>query len=599
MTLNNRRKPKLDPAIAAFEEAVAYLSHHPMFSGLIRFASIVRREEVQYPANGWANVDDTGAIYVHPKRRGETEEWIYVLAHCLLHLGFGHFQAKVNQTYWNIACDCTVSKFLRDLKLGKAPDSVLGDYPFSAADEDSLYQRFCEQGVPAYMQQFGVGDKKQCDMLFASSRAYRQKVDWGAVFGYGLSAAVSQAVEAAAGYQDFMGIVERLTAPQKARKWFINHYPLLGSLATGFSIVEDAVICQRLDISIAAIDVVSREVFFNPAAGLSENECRFVMAHELLHAGLLHHERCQGRDPYYWNVACDYVINQWLVDMRVGDIPQLGLLLDPELKGLSAESIYDRIVTDLRMYRKLQTFRGFGKGDILDRGSPSFWESAAYTDLDSFFRNALSQGLIYHQDQQRGFLPAGLVEEIRALGQPPIPWDVELGRWFDSYFEPLEKVRSYARISRRQSSTPDIPRPKWINALGSEEGRTFGVILDTSGSMDKKMLGKALGAIASYAISREVPAVRVVFCDAIAYDEGYMLPEDILDRVRVKGRGGTILQPGIDLLDSAKDFPKQGPLLIITDGYCDRLTIHRNHAFLLPKGAKLPFVPKGPVFRVE
>ncbi len=323
------------------------------------------------------------------------------------------------------------------------------------------------------------------------------------------------------------------------------------------------------------------------------------MAHELLHAGLLHHERCQGRDPYYWNVACDYVINQWLVDMRVGDIPQLGLLLDPELKGLSAESIYDRIVTDLRMYRKLQTFRGFGKGDILDRGSPSFWESAAYTDLDSFFRNALSQGLIYHQDQQRGFLPAGLVEEIRALGQPPIPWDVELGRWFDSYFEPLEKVRSYARISRRQSSTPDIPRPKWINALGSEEGRTFGVILDTSGSMDKKMLGKALGAIASYAISREVPAVRVVFCDAIAYDEGYMLPEDILDRVRVKGRGGTILQPGIDLLDSAKDFPKQGPLLIITDGYCDRLTIHRNHAFLLPKGAKLPFVPKGPVFRVE
>jgi predicted metal-dependent peptidase len=129
--------------------------------------------------------------------------------------------------------------------------------------------------------------------------------------------------------------------------------------------------------------------------------------------------------------------------------------------------------------------------------------------------------------------------------------------------------------------------------------RTFAVVLDTSGSMDRQILGKALGAIASYSIAREVEAVRLVFCDAAPYDEGYVRPEDVAGRVRIKGRGGTVLQPGFDLLDDSRDFPKDGPVLIITDGMCDVLRVRRDHAFLVPAGNGLPFPPKGPVFRVR
>ena len=243
--------------------------------------------------------------------------------------------------------------------------------------------------------------------------------------------------------------------------------------------------------------------------------------------------------------------------------------------------------------------RGVGLGDILERGGPDWWAQGDGVDLDAFYRRCLSQGLVYHEGQGRGFLPAGLVEEIRALSQPPIPWDVELAQWFDEYFAPLEMMRSYARPSRRQSATPEIPRPRWVPAWGAEDGRTFGVVLDTSGSMDRDVLAKALGSIASYALSRDVPGVRVVFCDAAVYDQGYMPPEAIADRVKVKGRGGTVLQPGIDLLEAAEDFPKEGPLLIITDGWCDRLHIRRDHAFLIPFGGHLPFVPRGKVFRIQ
>ena len=46
-------------------------------------------------------------------------------------------------------------------------------------------------------------------------------------------------------------------------------------------------------------------------------------------------------------------------------------------------------------------------------------------------------------------------------------------------------------------------------------------------------------------------------------------------------------------------FPKDGPLLVITDGYCDPLSITREHAFLLPKGHRLPFPHRGETFEMD
>lgn len=116
--------------------------------------------------------------------------------------------------------------------------------------------------------------------------------------------------------------------------------------------------------------------------------------------------------------------------------------------------------------------------------------------------------------------------------------------------------------------------------------------------MSVKQIGMALGSIASYAAANDVSFARVVFCDSSAYDAGYLSPEDIAGRVQVKGRRGTILQPGINLLESASDFPKDGPILIITDGGIeDKITITHEHAWLLPRGGYgLPFRTKAPVF---
>lgn len=595
-----RGPSKIDKNYWAGQERIF---HHPLFEPLFLRIHVHRNPQNNLcPTGGWAIVTSDGTIYVNPEKPASPDEWVYILAHCALHLAFDQIHPQKDSLEWNTACDCIIAKFISELKIARPPERIESGLFFSLKTEEKLLGEFETRGIPLDLQYYGTAGPGKKDMLF-TDYAYddwwsnHKKIDWRELFSKGLVNAVNGAVAAASGKSG--ALPGKKTKALLAKEWFISSFPLLGALSAAFSIVEDVEVCRRLEITVAAVDDESGEIFINPGAGLCDDEYRFVMAHELLHVGLRHRTRRRGRDPYYWNIACDYVINGWLVEMGVGELPRFGTLYDPELKGLSAEAVYDRIVTDLRRYRKLATFRGFSLGDILDRKAAETALPDAGVDLDEFYRRALSQGLVYHQENGRGLLPAGLIEEIRALNQPPIPWDVELAKWFDNYFAPVEKARTYARPSRRQSSTPDIPRPRWVVRDGALDGRTFGVVLDTSGSMDRKLLAKALGAIASYSISRDVPAVRVVFCDAAAYDQGYMSPEDIAGRVKIRGRGGTVLQPGINLLEKAEDFPAKGPLLIITDGECDRLKIRREHAFIIPRGSSLPFVAKGDVFRVE
>jgi predicted metal-dependent peptidase len=595
-----------DGALESYLAGEAMVRTHPLFGRLLESAVVVRKPRYKgwknyCPPNGWAIVVSDGEIHVHPTRRSTPEEWAYVLAHSLLHLGLGHFNVRARPSEWNAAACACVTRILEGIKLGRPPIELqVAGADIPARPEESLYQEFCDGGIPDELAALGVGGPGVPDLWFSSARVRRDR-DWSALFADALQSAVTETIENAGS-----AISERRadTAGERARTWFLNHYPLLGALAASFEIIEDAQQLERLQIAIGAVEPAHQRIYINTKR-LDAEETKFVMAHEILHAALQHDQRRQGRDSHIWNVACDFVINHWLVEMGVGTLPRSGGLLDPALKGLSAETLYDRIVVDMRRYRKHPTFRGTALGDML--GDAGWRASTEGTRLDDFYRQALQQGLVYHEEQGRGLLPVGLVEEIRALAHPAIPWDVELARWLDNWFQPLERGRTFARPSRRQSATPDIPRPSWIVKYPLD-ARTFGVVLDTSGSMWWKargtdlvnvdLLGQALGAIASYAMSRDVPAVRVVFCDAMPYDKGYLATEDLAGRVRLTGQGGTVLQPAIRLLDDAHDFPPDAPVLIITDGECDVLKIRREHAFLLPEGRSLPFPPVGPVFRV-
>lgn len=580
------------------------IKEHPLFSRLS--GELVLSDTIEKKCYAITNPH---RILFNKKVMLEPKNWAYIAAHGLLHLSFGHFDAEkmpnrgkeLDRYLWNKACDLYIAKFLDDIKFGSSIwPSVTEVFHGSMTDEVVIYEYLVEhkgkaEGEELVYTGFGTAPE-QLDM-----QGLDHPLQWQyhknrhlAEFAYALAASVTDAVSVAGGH--LLSKEEDRGRAAQAASWFISQYPLLGALAAGFTIVEKEAECRRLEIRTAAVNVMEGKIYVNPCFALTKEELRFVLAHEYLHAGLMHQKRCQGRDPYLWNVACDYVINGWLYEMQIGNMPQ-DALYDPQLQGKSAEEIYDQMLGDLKKFKRLATFRGYGAGDIL---STDYDNRKLGVDLDEFYRNALASGLEFAQSLGRGLLPEGLIEEIRALAMSPIPWDVALAKWFDIYFPPIERVRTYARPSRRQSSSPEIPRPGYFIREERFQERTFGVVLDTSGSMDSKRLGKALGAIASYAQAREVLLVRVVFCDAAAYDAGYLAPEEIAGRVRVKGRGGTILQAGVDRLLFAEDFPKTAPILFITDAQCEpNLKVSREHAFLIPKGASLPFKPRGKVFRMD
>lgn len=380
----------------------------------------------------------------------------------------------------------------------------------------------------------------------------------------------------------------------KAKHWFEMHFPLLSSLAASFDVIEDIQICKNLGIQIAAVSALDKIIYINPLANLNEMGARFVIAHEILHVALDHAGRRSGRDPLIWNLACDFVINHWLVEMNIGVSPR-GLFFDKSLAGLSADEIYIMIASDVRLKKKMMTLKNTRAGegnnkrdcDILDQDPTYFSEFAQAC------KEALLRGMFSHQYSGRGDLPADLVEEIKAINQPPIPWQVELSDWIAERFPLEDNKRTYARPSRRQSSTPNIPRPSYVKPQYDKKTRTYGVILDTSGSMDRQLLGKCLGAIASYSSAQEVKEVRLIFCDAQPYDEGFVPIEMLAHKIKVKGRGGTVLQQAVNYLENAKDFPDNAPILILTDGFFEEnLKIEREHAFLVPNKHYMPFSAK-------
>ncbi|RPE33996.1 vWA domain-containing protein [Kitasatospora cineracea] len=586
-----------DPVKAAFTAGLARVHHNPALDAVP--AALCRQDEDRcplHPATGWVVADSHGVLHHHRTRRADPEEWAWALAHALLHLGFGHLPAargpRAQPDAADLAARCAVvNRFLATFPIGRAPDDLPPHWP--GGDEEELAARWRRDGVPAEYRACGTGGDRP-DQHLETWTAHQDPADRTLAFAHALTRTVSAAMDVAGGRRETYDGARLPQRPwERALGWFVANYPLLGGLAAGLTLVADAELARAHGITVAAVNAEAGEIYLNPLRHHTDEEWRFILAHEMLHAALRHGDRAGGRDPYLFNVAADYVVNGWLLEMDVGEMPE-GLLHDPALKGLSAEEVYDRIARDQRRLRRLATLRGKGLGDIL--GEPLPHGGRGYVDLDDFYRRGLQQGFDLHT-RDRGLLPAGLVDEIRALSQPPLRWDAQLARWFDEFVPRPEPLRSYARPSRRQSASPDIPRAGRHHPYEETPRCTFGVLLDTSASMDRTLLGKALGAIASYAAARDVPAARVVYCDAAPHDAGYLPVAELAGRVRVRGRGGTVLQPGVDLLARAPDFPATAPLLIITDTDCDTLRVpRREHAYLVPRGATLPFTPRGPVF---
>ena len=84
----------------------------------------------------------------------------------------------------------------------------------------------------------------------------------------------------------------------------------------------------------------ARRIYYSEdyVARLTLRQTQFVLAHQALHCALGHFARRSHRLRARWDAACDYAVNALLIEE--GMEPAAGVLVDPALRGLSAEEIY-------------------------------------------------------------------------------------------------------------------------------------------------------------------------------------------------------------------------------------------------------------------
>jgi predicted metal-dependent peptidase len=570
-------------------------------------------------AGGYMLVAPDGAIRVQPYAKAAFATWMFFATHLIYHLALGLVEPPPDhpdRNLWILAAEIIVNRYAASTLFMPPPDkfprdqsnlpqgssllrriATLGNAqakPAETPDEQIAQWRRTPNRLPVLHDWYSPAGLMRWDVVNlppATARRFRSIY---------LLDQVRQ-LEVRTSKRNPFGNPEI----ERAYRWVENHFPLLSAVTSQFEI--DYTHAREYNITIGAVSARDHVIFVNPDAGLSELEWRWVLIHEILHVVLEHQQRLGQRDRLLWNVACDYVINNWLEQMGVGMRPQ-GVLFKPDYQGRDAESIYDELLRNGGNDQiRLVTLRGMGIGDIMDFDEGYRYSPARFRGHN----NHATRQIVQHSARQilddelnglgRGNIPGDLIEEL-ALGEylkeqvEVPPWKAELAHWLNVQLAPRAPRRSYMRLNRRQSAAPDIPLAGKANL--DYHSPTFGVVLDTSGSMSHRLLQQGLSAVVAFAERNGVSQIRLIMCDTRPFDEGFIPLRTLRRPYHIRGRGGTILQPAIDLLLQADDFPDDAPILIVTDGQIDVLTVRREHAYLLPGRGTLPFEPDGPVFNI-
>lgn len=363
--------------------------------------------------------------------------------------------------------------------------------------------------------------------------------------------------------------------------------PHLAGLAHQVELLED----ER--VASAAVTPTGR-VLLNPQwfGELELREATFVLAHELLHLALGHHQRLDfSKEARLSNLAADAVINDMLeVELRMP--PPCGGMRVPGARSLSSERLLLTLRSEQVADRPSWGMRDGGDvsdetalqrslreagllGDRSASGDTYFWDLLPEELEREWFLEDTRSRLKRVERVQRAIVEAnalgafqecisrvwagtsagrrrGYLTALETTYQPP--WEMALQEWMQGA-APGE--RSWARPSRRSGTRTDVVLPG-----RSRRGWTLNIVLDTSGSMVHQH-AKLLGVIASYCRGQGVEEVRLLQCDTTVTVDHRVTPEG-LEKYQIRGMGGSDMGPAMMRL--AED-PEVEAAIVITDGY--------------------------------
>jgi predicted metal-dependent peptidase len=330
---------------------------------------------------------------------------------------------------------------------------------------------------------------------------------------------------------------EALTKLKRARVELLLTQPFFGTLSL-FLNLREVSWCNS-----AATD--GRSLFYSPdfVDRLSEEECIFLLGHEVLHCALGHLWRRGQRDKAKWNFAIDYAANDLLC--KAGFKMPKGGAFNPRYSSLAAETIYEMLPPFMGKQRYDIHLE---KGDLTPEGvydSPpleeSTWKLRAKSVID----------VLTSQSKE----PLGALREIGDTGRPVIDWRTFLSTFFatlarnDYTWVPPNK-----KYIARGFFLPVI-RSKMLDIV---------VALDTSGSISNEDLSAFTSELCEIAATLPVQ-ITMMACDAAVHEMMTYQPYEIPAVPRVSGNGGTDFQPVFSRI--GEDDFKPACLIYFTDGF--------------------------------
>ena len=190
---------------------------------------------------------------------------------------------------------------------------------------------------------------------------------------------------------------------------------------------------------------------------------------------------------------------------------------------------------------------------------PHQWEGLDSEDAKERIKGMVSEVYENMNEKQRGYMPAGLVEQIqKLLKKPEITWKQVLRKYVGAIPVPHRKTKT--RLNRRQPYRADLSGqlPKRHIELV--------VAIDTSGSMSNSDIAYVINEI--FNIVKDYDSkITIIECDAqIGRIYQVKRPSDV--STRVSGRGGTSFVPVIDHINETGLY-RNALMIYFTDGYGD------------------------------
>ncbi len=261
-------------------------------------------------------------------------------------------------------------------------------------------------------------------------------------------------------------------------------------------------------------------------ANLNVDELEFALANSAMHFALSHKERTSQREQWLWQLATDYTINSMLVKNNL--FPPERINLDKRFDGLYAEEVYAILESEIdeKDYQESEENRKEGKKEQV---TPSEKENK-----DEDFLNQIHQKM-----KNQGELPKELKRVFPELFTDAIDWRTQLYR--------------YLNIHAKEDYKFFPPNKKYIHqgiALPSLNSELLKIVvaIDTSGSIDTKLLASFFAHFQSICDSFNSYQIDLISCDAKIQEHRVFYPGDRIEYKTVGG-GGTDFRPVFEYVD--------------------------------------------------